>query len=179
MKNGFRIIDSDMHIIEPPETWEKYIDGAFKDRAPKIVGHYPIGTYGLMEGHMLPAVDSQARERWNGMFRVVEPHLQTDAARGFDAIAQVAAMDREGVDLAALFPTIGLYVMSFDGLDPAFAAAVCRAYNNWLHTCPLKPGPSRTTMLGHLTLGLPHALLALRMGIGSTGQEGTKRRAKP
>ena len=39
MKNGFRIIDSDMHIIEPPEMWEKYIDGAFKDRAPKIVGH--------------------------------------------------------------------------------------------------------------------------------------------
>ena len=46
MENGFKIIDSDMHIIEPPEMWEKYIDGAFKDRAPKIVGSYPVGTYG-------------------------------------------------------------------------------------------------------------------------------------
>jgi predicted TIM-barrel fold metal-dependent hydrolase len=133
MKNGFRIIDSDMHIIEPPEMWEKYIDGAFKERAPKIVGRYPIGTYGLMEGHMVPTVDAHARERWNGMFRVVGPHLQTDAVRGFDPVAQVEAMDREGIDLAALFPTIGLYVMGFDGLDPAFAAAVCRAYNNWLY----------------------------------------------
>jgi uncharacterized protein len=133
MKNGFRIIDSDMHIIEPPEMWERYIDGAFKDRAPKIAGRYPVGTYGLMEGHMLPTVDSHARERWNGMFHVVGPHLQTDAARGFDPVAQIAAMDREGVDVAALFPTIGLYVMGFDGLDPAFAAAICRAYNNWLY----------------------------------------------
>jgi len=133
MKNGFKIIDSDMHIIEPPEMWEKYIDEAFKDRAPKIVGSYLVGTYGLMEGHMLPTVDSHAHERWNGMFRVVGPHLQTDAARGFDPVAQIAAMDREGVDLAALFPTIGLYVMSFDGLDSAFAAAICRAYNNWLY----------------------------------------------
>jgi uncharacterized protein len=133
MKNGFKIIDSDMHIIEPPEMWEKYIDGAFKDRAPKIAGRYPVGTYGLMEGQMLPTVDSHARERWNGMFHVVGPHLQSDAARGFDPVAQIAAMDREGVDLAALFPTIGLYVMGFDGLDAAFAAAICRAYNNWLY----------------------------------------------
>jgi uncharacterized protein len=108
MKNGFRIIDSDMHIIEPSEMWERYIDGVFKDRAPKIAGRYPVGTYGLMEGHMLPTVDSHARERWNGMFHVVGPHLQTDAERGFDPVAQIAAMDREGVDLAALFPTIGL-----------------------------------------------------------------------
>ena len=76
MKNGFKIIDSDMHIIEPPEMWEHYIDGAFKHRAPKIVGCYPVGTYGLMEGRMLPTVDAHARERWNGMFRVVGPHLQ-------------------------------------------------------------------------------------------------------
>src|SRR4029453_1242559 len=98
MKNGFKIIDSDMHIIEPPELWEKYIDGGFKHRAPKIVGRYPVGTYGLMEGRMLPTVDAHARERWNGMFRVGGPHLQTDAARGFDPAARIAARDREGVD---------------------------------------------------------------------------------
>jgi hypothetical protein len=42
MKHGFKIIDSDMHIIEPPEMWEKYIDGVGKDRAPKIVGSYAV-----------------------------------------------------------------------------------------------------------------------------------------
>ena len=34
-KNGFKVIDSDMHIMEPPELWEKYIDKKFRDRAPR------------------------------------------------------------------------------------------------------------------------------------------------
>ena len=33
-KNGFKIIDSDMHIMEPPDLWERYIDKKFRDRAP-------------------------------------------------------------------------------------------------------------------------------------------------
>ena len=29
-KNGFKILDSDMHIMEPPDLWERYIDSKFK-----------------------------------------------------------------------------------------------------------------------------------------------------
>ena len=140
MKNGFRIMDSDMHIVEPPELWDKYIDERFKDRAPRVAGNYVTGAFGLIEGHMLPTVDSHARERWGGMNRWVAPHLGEHARRGFDAVAQLDAMDREGVDVAVLFPTFGLYVMTVDGLDPQFAAAVCRAYNDWLHDfCQVNP----------------------------------------
>ena len=34
-KNGFRIFDSDMHIMEPPDLWERYIDPEFKSDAPR------------------------------------------------------------------------------------------------------------------------------------------------
>ena len=34
-KNGMKLMDSDMHIIEPPDLWERYIDPVFKERAPK------------------------------------------------------------------------------------------------------------------------------------------------
>jgi len=140
MKNGFRIMDSDMHIVEPPELWDKYIDERFKDRAPRVVGNYVTGAFGLIEGHMLPTVDSHARERMGGMNRWVAPHLGEHARRGFDAVAQLDAMDREGVDVAVLFPTFGLYVMTVGGLDPQFAAAVCRAYNDWLYDfCQVNP----------------------------------------
>ena len=140
MKNGFRIIDSDMHIVEPGELWDKYIDERFKDRAPRVVGTYLTGPYGLMENRMLPTVDAHARERMKGMNRVVAPHVEAHMARGFDAIAQLDAMDREGVDIAVLFPTFGLYVMTYDGLEPPFAAAICRAYNNWLYDfCQANP----------------------------------------
>ena len=39
-KNGFKIIDSDMHIMEPPDLWERYIDKKFRDRAPRgVISH--------------------------------------------------------------------------------------------------------------------------------------------
>ena len=34
-KDGFRVFDSDMHIMEPPDLWERYIDPEFRDRAPR------------------------------------------------------------------------------------------------------------------------------------------------
>ena len=30
----FKVLDSDIHIIEPPDLWPRYIDPAFRDRAP-------------------------------------------------------------------------------------------------------------------------------------------------
>ena len=33
-KNGFKVMDSDMHTHEPWDLWLNYIDPAYKDRAP-------------------------------------------------------------------------------------------------------------------------------------------------
>ena len=56
-----------------------------------------------------------------------------EIARDFDPETQVRAMDKEGLDLAILFPTSAMYVTAFTRMDPRFAAAVCRAYNDWLY----------------------------------------------
>ena len=37
MKSGFKILDSDMHLREPANLWDKYIDPEWRDRAPKIL----------------------------------------------------------------------------------------------------------------------------------------------
>ena len=34
-KSGYKIIDSDMHIMEPPDLWERYIDPQFRSQAPR------------------------------------------------------------------------------------------------------------------------------------------------
>ena len=34
-KNGFRVLDSDMHIMEPPDLWERYIAPEFRSIAPR------------------------------------------------------------------------------------------------------------------------------------------------
>ena len=40
-KAGFKVMDSDMHIVEPVDLREKYIDPAFKDRAPRGLSRHP------------------------------------------------------------------------------------------------------------------------------------------
>ena len=35
MKDGFKIFDSDMHVLEPVDLWERYIDPPFRHRAPR------------------------------------------------------------------------------------------------------------------------------------------------
>ncbi len=36
MLNGYKIIDADSHVIEPPQMWAKYLDPKFKDFAPSL-----------------------------------------------------------------------------------------------------------------------------------------------
>ena len=33
MHQQFKVLDSDIHIIEPADLWQCYIDAAFRDRA--------------------------------------------------------------------------------------------------------------------------------------------------
>ena len=49
---------------------------------------------------------------------------------GFDPHARIVDMDREGIDAAFLYPSLGLFLGGMK--DPDAAAAACRAYNRWL-----------------------------------------------
>ncbi|HEX2173708.1 MAG TPA: amidohydrolase family protein [Dehalococcoidia bacterium] len=42
-------------------------------------------------------------------------------------------MDVEGIDAAVLYPSRGLFALTIPDLDPKLAAAVARAYNNWMY----------------------------------------------
>ena len=42
---GFKVIDSDMHVIEPADLWQRYIDPSFKGVAPvgrDLQGHHRL-----------------------------------------------------------------------------------------------------------------------------------------
>ena len=52
--------------------------------------------------------------------------------RGWGSQTQLEAMDVEGIDLALLFPSLGLFAHAKVYDDDELAAAVSRAYNNWL-----------------------------------------------
>src|SRR5947208_14484907 len=88
--------------------------------------------------------------------------------RGYDAEAQVMGMAMEGIDIAVLFPTIGLSFMARDNMDPQFSAPICRAYNDWLHDF-CQYSPVQLKMSGFLLVNDPNLALydAYRGGCGS------------
>jgi predicted TIM-barrel fold metal-dependent hydrolase len=54
------------------------------------------------------------------------------ARRGWTAEVQLEAMDAEGLDVAILFPSRGLSVLTHPNQEPRYAAAIARAYNDWM-----------------------------------------------
>jgi len=38
MKDGLRFVDSDMHIMEPPDLFDRYLDAKFKHRVGVPIG---------------------------------------------------------------------------------------------------------------------------------------------
>jgi len=137
-KNGFKIIDSDMHVMEPPDLWEKYIDKKYRDRAPRGVTSknvrdlrmaHPDGS----EWARTPTAPSPTDTARGRNFEEKQVTFGNDAARGWTSEVQLEAMDHEGLDIAVLYPTRGLRAMVDEKLDPPFAAAVARAYNDWMY----------------------------------------------
>src|SRR3989442_1096887 len=118
-KNGFKVFDSDMHVLEPVDLWERYIDPAFRDRAPRGSTHTPMDVGVVVGGEnafRLSAAIAKVSFK-GGLGRFAD-----DIARGFDAKAQLQAMDREGIDVTVLYPSRGLFVNS--GFHEGVAANV-------------------------------------------------------
>ena len=133
-KNGFKLIDAEMHVMEPVDLWERYIDPEFRERAPRRLNQRRWDIRTMVEGEVMAAMTdynypaiSDAEEN------TLAERYADEIAVGFDAASQVKAMDKEGLDLAVLYPTSGMYITAKNGMDPRFAEAACRAYNNWLY----------------------------------------------
>ena len=136
-KEGFKVLDSDMHLMEPPDLWERYIEPKFRDRAPRCQTKEPRDFTVEIEGQLIP-LPGKHQSTGNLEARLVVEQQQAERyqqamERGWDNISQLEAMDREGIDVAVLYPSRGLMPLGLDGLDPELAAAIAAAYNNWLY----------------------------------------------
>jgi len=140
---GYRVADSDMHVLEPPDLWQRYIDPAFKHAAPVGLTEMRRDMRVKVKSHVMLRMGRVRPAVANGASAWQSSHDQAFAeaeARGWDPVSQKSAMDTEGLDIAVLFPSRGLFVLGLDsqqvvgvdGLEPDFAAAIARAYNDWL-----------------------------------------------
>ena len=131
-KNGFKVFDSDMHIVEPADLWERYIDPAYKDRAPRGLRRHPRDLAVQVAGHTFPPANRSYTNAITPIMTQQQDVYAASEAQGWDSTSQLQAMDQEGIDVAVLFPSRGLFTLGTSDLEPGLATAISRAYNDWL-----------------------------------------------
>ena len=110
---SFAVLDADGHVTESTEQIAKYLDEPFR-RRPLAFPFYPQDGW---DRRLLGTLGD-----WAGT-----------------AEAWLRALDKSGMELTVLYPTLCLF-MSFLR-DREWAVALCRAYNTFLHEEFVKASP--------------------------------------
>src|SRR5579883_371738 len=133
-KNGFKILDSDMHVMEPADLWVEYTDAQFQDQAPRGLERW-VRDLAMVDkdGNPWGRPPEPKGPRGGHKFHDDQVRYKDDQARGWTNTVQLEAMDREGIDVAILYPTRGLHTLARGDLKPDLAAALARAYNDWMY----------------------------------------------
>jgi len=128
----YKVISTDNHIIEAPNTFVDHLPPEYKDRAPRIMrgpdggdgwtfdGRPPRNTFGLNAVAGRPFQD----------YKVSGLRFEEIMPGNYDGAAALKDMDVDGVDVAAMFPSAALQTYLLN--DRPFAVALMRAYNDWM-----------------------------------------------
>src|SRR5215471_2395651 len=179
-REGYFILDSDLHLMEPYDLWERYLDAPHKANPPHFFAAHrraeeEVKVVGMeVQGLAIPAHGRQAGAIASGRdlrrrSRARHPHFQLAQAQGFDAASTLTAMDIEGIDVAVMYGTRGRQVLSHDNLPPDYAAALARAYNNWTHDY-CAHDPMRLKFAGQVAMhDIPSAIAEARRCVTELG----------
>ena len=151
MTKRFAVFDSDSHVVEPPEVWEKYLDPEYRTLGRHALWRQEGKTtsYLKINGEtfrdtMNPNLPRHALWRpgmtWDDIGEL-DPKVRHPMIEGAcDPKARLADMDAMGIDQSLLYPTWfaeGFHLVH----DPDVAYALARAYNDWIADfCSAAPG---------------------------------------
>lgn len=156
MRSDNRFIDADAHVVEPNDLFEKYLEPKFRAWIPEAWANYAGNPLAFGFKIVIAAPDGARQVMPFGNDPMSAEALERSAGAGFDPGVRVAlpghdeayaefaredfpprmyplAMDRAGIDYMVVYPTVGLLSTAATELAPDAAAAIRRAYNNWLH----------------------------------------------
>jgi len=152
------VVDADGHVLEPADTWEKYIDPKFRDRAIRIardddglerllIDNQPMQ---LLKGNLGTLGGIELDDAALGSFENEYTYADGSPPGGYDPAARIKVLDEEGIDRVLLYPTIGI-CWEGNTQDPALATAYTKAYNRWLvDFC--SHNPQRLYPVAHISL---------------------------
>lgn len=105
MHDGRHVLDADGHVIEPAGIFGRAHDPAHNPIT--IAANTPFDACG----------GADLDDQW---------------AHGFDAPSYLRAMDRQGIDAAVLYPSVGLFVPFQADIAPAAQVEACEGYAQWI-----------------------------------------------
>jgi uncharacterized protein len=156
MYNGYRFIDSDAHILEPADMFQKYLEPKFRSQIPVAWADYQGSPLAFCFKLVVPSAQGGEYVMPFGADPLNAAGVARAGGAAFDAGGRVAlpghdeaytefarrafapetyaiAMQRTGIDYMVVYPTVGLLSTAVPELAADTAAAYRRAYNNWLH----------------------------------------------
>ena len=146
MRDGFRIYDVDRHVYEPLDLWPSYLESKFAEFAPSLAyvdrgeplsdrmvsdgpgGHIPLPPDMVVDGQPVMSLSRGAKRQ----IAKAAQERPENLIEGETATAQLAAMDRDGIDAALMLPTYATYLVAMKHRQPGLAGAFASAYNRWL-----------------------------------------------
>lgn len=136
----YPVIDADGHVFDGEEVWQNYLDEQYRHRIKVFKPNdFPeTEHFFFVDGDPIPPLFSIQGRFPMGAGTLVRHTGKKEGLPGIKDIYEGATdpqtrlkdMDREGRDVDILFPSIMLFLLSIR--DAELAAAMCRAYNNWL-----------------------------------------------
>ena len=173
------VVDADGHVLEPPDLWERNLPASLRDRGIRLRWNPDTGyDERFVEDRMysdrgaagLGNAGDSYRDHGRGT------HYEQLNAAGFDPAERVKVLDAEGIDIAVLYPGLGLALGGIK--DPGLAAASCRVYNDWLSDF-VAHAPDRLQGVGALPIQSPAAALTEVIHIAELGLRGAFVRPNP
>src|SRR5712691_3357663 len=154
---SFEVIDTDAHVEEWEETFsDSYLEEAFRARRPQIVTS-DARPYWLVEDNVLPKLFGRGCYVFatpTGYGTILDPTAATkpevfESQELRDVKARLRDMDKEGIDLQVIYPTLFVCAYSLTS-DPKLEAALYRSYNSWI--ADVTRGESRLRWVAVVTL---------------------------
>ena len=173
----FEVFDSDAHVVEPRDVWEKYLDPEYR-----VLGKHALwreegrfDSYLKINGQVFRDNDNSNIPRhaiwkpgmtWDDVGDL-DPDVRHPQSEGAsDPEARIRHMDAMGIDRAFLYPTWfaeGFHLVE----DPDVSYALARAYNDWIADF-CSAAPDRLYAAAMVPLGnMDFALAELRRVAGT------------
>jgi uncharacterized protein len=172
MSGNQLIIDADGHILEPPTMWDDYLEEKYRSRGIKIKRDDAGLEFLEYDGKPAQMVMHGSLQALGAMGRPVS-QLRPSPDRTYISEAPFGSMDmkqrrelldKDGIDKAILYPTIGL-LWEAEIEDPEITNAYCRAYNRWIADFCRDSG-GRLIPVAHLSLlDIPFAVAELERAV--------------